>query len=251
MYKQFNFLTSISFRLFLFILFLCLELVLVGVLHQHGVVGLVLLRSKVDIVLDIENSALGLILDRLEVQEEIVLDSASSIGLEVRVVVGVQLSSNTKVVIVSNHDVNVRRAVRVTAHDSEELGGRTRGVYGVLGGLKAVEPELAVLVGAELSAKVVARLVLWVVGVVFTVGASLPHVENGIGDALACVNVADNAVEECELAILGHVLDNAGAVVAEGGLGRPEGAEDAGGCGSLAAIGDDLVVDLVDEAGRC
>jgi hypothetical protein len=220
---------------------------LIGVLHQHGVVGLVLLGSEVDVVLDIKNSTLGLILDRLEVQKEIVLDSASSIGLEVRIVVGVQLSGNTKVVFVSNHDVNVRRTVRVTAHDFEKLGGRTRGVDGVLGGLEAVEPELAVLVGTELSAKVVARLVLWVVGVVFTVGASLPHVENGVGDSLACVNVADDAVEECELAVLGHVLDDTRAVVAEWGLGRPEGAEDAGGCGSLAAVGDDLVVDLIDE----
>lgn len=49
--------------------FICLELVLIGVLHQHGVVRLILLGSKVDIVLDIENSALGLILDRLEVKE--------------------------------------------------------------------------------------------------------------------------------------------------------------------------------------
>jgi hypothetical protein len=58
-------------------------------------------------------------------------------------------------------------------------------------------------------------------------------------------------VEECELAVLGHVLDDAGAVVAEGGLGRPEGAEDARGCGSFSAVGDDLVVDLIDETRSC
>jgi hypothetical protein len=42
-------------------------------------------------------------------------------------------------------------------------------------------------------------------------------------------------------------LDDAGAEVAEGGLGRPEGTENAGGCRGLAAFGDDLVVDLIDE----
>ena len=92
-----------------------------------------------------------------------------------------------------------------------------------------------------------ARLVLGVVGVVLAVGAGLPHVEDGVGDTLACIDVADDTVEECELTVLGHILDDAGAVVAEGGLGRPEGSEDARGCGSLSCVGDDLVVDLVDE----
>lgn len=237
-----------SFFSSLSIFLICLELVLVGVLHQHGVIRLVLLGSKVDVVLDIENSALGLILDRLEIKEEIVLDSASSVGLEIRIVVGVQLSSDTEVIIVGDHDVNVSRAVRVTAHDLEELSGGTRCVDGVFCGLEAVEPELAVSIGAELAAKVVARLVLGVVGIVFAVGAGLPHVENGVGDSLSGINVADDAVEECELAVLGHVLDDAGAEVAEGGLGRPEGTENAGGCRGLAAFGDDLVVDLIDEA---
>jgi hypothetical protein len=220
---------------------------LIGVLHQHGVIRLVLLGSKVDIVLDIENSALGVVLSRLEIKEEIILDSAGSVGLEIRIVAGVQLSSNAEVIIVGDHDVNVSRTVRMTAHDLEELSGGTRCVDGVLGGLEAVKPELSVGVGAELAAKVVARLVLGIVGVVFAVGAGLPHVENGVGNSLSGINVADDAVEECELTVLGHVLDDAGAEVAEGGLGRPEGTENAGGCRGLAAVGDDLVVDLIDE----
>jgi hypothetical protein len=239
---------AIFILFFKFLLFcLCLELVLVGVLHQHSAIRLVLLGSKVDVVLDIENGALRIILGRLEIQHQVILDSAGGIGLEVGVVAGVQLSGNTKVVIVSDHDVDVSRAVRMTAHDAEKLGRGTRCVDGVLGRLEAVEPELAVLVGAELAAEVVARLVLGVVGVVFAVGAGLPHVEDGVGDTLACINITDDTVEECELTILGHILDDAGAVVAEGGFGRPEGSEDARGCGSLSSVGNDLVVDLVDE----
>jgi hypothetical protein len=234
------------FFLFFFFLF-CLKLVLVGVLHQHSVFRLVLLGSKVDVVLDIESSALGVVLGWLEVEHQVVLDSASGIGLEVGIVAGVQLSSDAKVVLVSDHDVNVSRAVRVAAHDAKKLRRRTRCVDGVLGRLEAVEPELAVLIGAELAAKVVARLVLGVVGVVLAVGAGLPHVEDGVGDTLASVDVADDTVEECELTVLGHILDDAATEIAEGGLGRPEGTEDAGGRGSLSTVGDDLVVDLVDE----
>ena len=114
----------------LFLLFcLCLELVLVGVLHQHSAIRLVSLGSKVDVVLDIENSALRIILGRLEIKHQVVLDSAGSIGLEVGVVAGVQLSSNTKVVIMSDHDVDVSRAVRMTAHDAEKLGRGTECIY--------------------------------------------------------------------------------------------------------------------------
>jgi hypothetical protein len=249
--NAFNFLFSCFVFLFLLLFLCCLELVLVGVLHQHSVVRLVLLGSKVDVVLDIEGSALGVVLGGLEVKHQVILDSASSIGLEVGVVAGVQLSSNTKVVLVGNHDVDVSRAVRVTAHDAKELSRGTRGVDGILGRLEAVEPELAILVGAELAAEVVTGLVLGVVGVVLAVGAGLPHVEDGVGDTLTGVNVADDTVEECKLTILGHVLDDTATELAEGSLGRPEGAEDAGGGGSLSSVGDDLVVDLVDEPWNC
>lgn len=238
-----------NFFLFLLSLF-SLELVLIGILHQHSAIRLVLLRSEVDVILDIENSALRVVLGRVEVKKQVVLDSTSGIGLEVRVVAGVQLSSNAKVVVVGNHDVNVSGAVRVTAHDTEKLRGRTRCVDGVLGWLEAVKPKLSVLVGAEFAAEVVLGLVLGVVGVVFAVGAGLPHIENGVGNTLASVDVADDTVEECELAILGHILDDAGAEVAEGSLGRPEGAENARGCGSLSCFGDDLVVNLVDKPRR-
>ncbi|KAM0227522.1 hypothetical protein ACHAP5_012160 [Fusarium lateritium] len=37
--------------------------------------------------------------------------------------------------------------------------------------------------------------------------------------------------------------------LSEGGFGRPEGAEDAGGYGNLAPVGNELAIDLVDEIG--
>lgn len=144
--------------------------------------------------------------------------------------------------------MDVGRAEGVAVHHLEELSRGPAGVDGVLGGLEAVEPELAVAIGAELASEVVAGLVLGVEDVVLAVGAGLPHVEDGVGDALAGVDVLDDAVEEGELAVLGHVLDDAGTEVAEGGFGGPEGTEDGGGCGRAAVVGGDGVVDFVDEA---
>lgn len=144
--------------------------------------------------------------------------------------------------------MDVGGAVRVPAHEPQQLRRGTRRVDGVLGGLEAVEPELALVVGLELAAQVVPGLVLGVEDVVFAVGARLPHVEDGAGDADARVDVLDHAVEEGDLRVGGHVLDDGGAEVAEGRLGRPEGAQDGRGGRAEALVGDDLVVDLVDEA---
>lgn len=136
----------------------------------------------------------------------------------------------------------------MTTHDLEQIGGGTRGINGVLGGLQAVEVEISVLVGAELAAQVVAGLVLGVEDVVFAVSRGLPHVEDGVGDALARLGVDDAAVEVSQLAVGGHVLDDGAAELAEGGLGGPERAEDGGGGGGEVLVGGDLVVDLVNEA---
>ena len=137
----------------------------------------------------------------------------------------------------------------MTTHHLEEVARRPRGINRVLCRLEAVEPELAVLVCAELASQVMAGLVLGVEDVVLAVGAGLPHVEDGVGDALVGFGVLDDAVEEGEFAVRGHVLHDAGAEVAEGGFGGPEGAEDGGGGGLEALLGDDFVVDFVDEAG--
>jgi len=146
-----------------------------------------------------------------------------------------------------DHHVDVSGAVRVAAHDLEELSRGSGGVNGVLGGLEAVEPELAVLVGAELATKVVAGLVLRVEDVVLAVGAGLPHVEDGTGNALAGVNVPDNTMEEGEFAVLGHVLDYAATEFAEGSFGGPERSENGGGGRSAAIFENEAVVDFIDE----
>jgi len=141
----------------------------------------------------------------------------------------------------------MRRTIGMTAHHLEEVARRPRGINRVLRRLEAVEPELAVLVCAELASQVMAGLVFRVEDVVLAVRAGLPHVEDGIGDALVGFGILDYAVEEGELAVGRHVLDDAGAEVAEGGFGGPEGAEDGGGGGLEALLGDDFVVDFVDE----
>lgn len=229
-------------------LFSCSKLVLIGILHQHARVGLVLFREQVYVVLDIQGGTLGFVLHRLKVEQQILLDGTRRVRLEIRVVAGIQLGSDANVVVVGDHHVDVGGPVRVAAHDAQQLRRRARGVNGVLGRLEAVEREATVGVGAELAAQVVARLVLRVVRVVLAVGARLPHVKDDVGDAGARLDVADDAVEVGQLAVGRHVLDDAGAEGAEGRLGRPKGSEDGGRGGDFAVCGLDLVVDFIDEA---
>lgn len=135
----------------------------------------------------------------------------------------------------------------MAAHDLEQCSRRAGGVNGVLGGLKAVEGEVAVLVGPELAAEIVAGLVFRVEDVVLAVSAGLPHIEHCARNAFASVDVNDLAVEECLLPVLGHVLDHAASKLTEWSFRRPEGSQNGRGCGRNAIGGDDLVVDLVDE----
>lgn len=126
----------------------------------------------------------------------------------------------------THHDVNVGRAHGVAIHQRQQLVGRTIGRQGVGSRVVAVEPVFAVLVGPELAAQVVGALVLGVLEVVFAVGAGLPDVEDGVGDGLAGKQVCDGAVHQGDAALGVGVLDDGGAVLAEGGVGRPEGAQD-------------------------
>lgn len=125
------------------------------------------------------------------------------------------------------------------------IGGQRVG-----GGVVAVEPVLSILVGAELAAQVIGGLVVRVLEVVLAVGAGLPDVKDGVGDGLAGEEVGDGAVHEADLAAGGRVLDDGGAVVAEGSVGGPKGAEDGGRGRVDVAFCDDFVGDFVNEAAR-
>lgn len=113
-------------------------------------------------------------------------------------------------------------------HQRQQLIGRTIGRQRVGSRVVAVEPVFAVLVGPELAAQVVGALVLGVLEVVFAVGAGLPDVEDGVGDGLAGEQVCDGAVHQGDAALGVGILDDGAAVLAEGGVGRPEGAQDGG-----------------------
>lgn len=150
-----------------------------------------------------------------------------------------------------NHDVDVSGTHGVAVHEGEQVprGAVLRQAVG--GGVEAVEVVAALRVGAELATQVVGGLVVRVLEVVLAVGRRLPDVEDGAGDRLARGHVADHTVHLGDAALGGHaVLDDAAAELAEGRVGRPEGAQDGGGCGVDVALRDDLVGDLVNEAGE-
>ena len=150
----------------------------------------------------------------------------------------------------SDHHMYVGRAVGVPAHHLEKISRGAGGVDSVFGWLQAIEPEFTVIVGAKLAPKVVAGLVLGVEGIVLAVGAGLPHVEDSAWDATASLGVLDDTVEKCELPVFWHVLDHAAAKVPEGCFRGPERSENNGRCGSDAIVGDNCVVDLVNETGQ-
>ena len=137
----------------------------------------------------------------------------------------------------------------VAVHDLEEIPRGAVGGKAVGGGVEAVEPVLAVLVGAELATEVVGGLVVGVLEVVLSVGRRLPDVEDGAGDGLARGDVTDHTVHLGDAALGGDaVLDDAAAELTEGSVGRPEGAENGRRRGVDLAIRNDLVGNLVDKA---
>ena len=98
----------------------------------------------------------------------------------------------------------------------------------VSGRVIAVEPVLSVLIGSEFSSQVVGGVVVWVLEVVFAVGAGLPNVEHGSRNGLSSEKICNRAVHESNLTTRSWVLDDGAAVVAEGGIGRPEGSKNGG-----------------------
>ena len=148
------------------------------------------------------------------------------------------------------HEVDVSGTHRVPVDGLEEFVGRAVGGERVGGGSETVEPVLSLVVGLELAAKVVVREGR-VLEVVLSIAAGLPHVEGDVGDGLVGDEIADDAVHVGDLALV-LVLDDRVAELAPGGVGRPEGAEDGGGCGVVVGVvGLDVVCDFSYEAGWC
>ncbi|KAL3706207.1 hypothetical protein TMatcc_007217 [Talaromyces marneffei ATCC 18224] len=155
------------------------------------------------------------------------------------VVAGVDLVDDSGVVGVCDHKVDVGRTHGGAVHDVEQHTGGTVGGQRVWGGVVAVPIELSVGIAHKFSAKIVLGL-LGVLEVVFAVGGGLPDVQHGALDGLAGLHVLDNSMHVGYLAVGVGVLDNAVSELAEGSLGRPEGAENDIGCGGEALFGDDF-----------
>ena len=151
-------------------------------------------------------------------------------------------------VIITYHDVDVGGTHGVAVHHLQKLIRRAVRGQRVGRGVVAVEPVLAVLVGAELAAEVVGGLVIRVLEVVLAVGRRLPDVEDGVGDGLAGDQVADDTVHETDAAVGSRVLDDGASVLTERGIGGPEGSENGGRCGVNASVRHDLVGYFINEA---
>ena len=192
--------------------------------------------------------AVGLwVLAGWEIEDEIGLDGKDSVGLDPGVVAGKELGGNRFVTIGRNHEMNMGRTHWMAVQNVQQLEARAIGRERVCGWLEAVEAVAAILLGAELAAQVVLDLVLGILEVVLAVGRGFPHVDDGIGDALARLQVSDFAVHPAYLALVWGIDDGA-AVFAEGSVGRPERAEDGGGGWHFAGLGGVFVGNFVDEA---
>lgn len=111
------------------------------------------------------------------------------------------------------------------AHYLDQISRGAGGVNGVLGWLQAVEPEFAVFIAAKFPPEIVTGLILRVEDIVLAVGAGLPHIEDGVRDALAGFSILNDTMEKRELPIFWHVLDDATAKVPEWGIRGPERSE--------------------------
>ena len=75
----------------------------------------------------------------------------------------------------------------------------------------------------------------------------MPDVNDNAWNALIGDEVGNSAVHEGDMALV-RILNYAAAELTEGSVGRPEGAENGGGCGEDTRFGGDLVGDFIDEA---
>ena len=211
------------------------------------------------------NTLLGLVW--LEVDNEIVLDGEDGVGCEPWVVLRVDLGDNGVVVWVGHlgivlvklmgisgtilkpyHHVNVSWTHWVTVEKSEKLVRWTVGWERVGSWAETDKAVLSVLVGPELSTKVVVLLVLLVLEVVLAVGGSLPKVDNGVLDWLLGNHVLDNTVHAGDKTAWSWAVNNGLAKVPEWSVWRPEWTKNGGGGWRVTSLGDLVVCNLGDEA---
>ena len=210
--------------------------------------ALVALGGKEDVVLEVEDG-LGVTLKGLEVNNKIGLDSEDGVSGQPGVVLGVELCGAALEIGVRNHNVDVSGPHGVAVHQGKQIPRGAVLGQAIGGGVQAVEPVLALLVGLELAAEVVGGLVLRVLEVVLAIRRRLPNVEDSAGDGLAGGDVTNHTVHLGNTALGGNaILEDLAAEGAERSIGRPEGTQDRGRGGINVTLSDDLMGDLVNEA---
>lgn len=202
-----------------------------------------------EVVLEFQRG-LGVVFQRLKVDDEIVLDSENGIGLQPWIIVGVDLVHHLLVSVRRNHHVDVRRSPWMTVQQLQKLPRRPIPRQRIRRRLQAVVVIVALRIRLELSAQVVGALVVGVLEVVLSIRRRLPDVDRGIDNGLLGIEVDDFAVHERDLAVV-LVLHDLVAQLAPGGVGGPEWAEDGAGGGNFAGFRDVFVGDFVDETGGC
>ena len=107
----------------------------------------------------------------------------------------------------------------------------------------------ALRVCSELAPQVVIGLVFGVLEVVFAVRGGLPDVDDSPCDRFLGDDIHHPSMHEGHLALV-RVLYYAIAIVTEGGVGAPEGAQDCGGGRDLVGLDCVGVSNFVDQAAR-
>lgn len=164
--------------------------------------------------------------ERLEVDNEIILDSKDRVVLKMWILTRIKLSNNGVVVGMRNHDVHVSRAPGRSVHSRKKNPGRTFSRKRISSGLKAVEVVFSLLVGLELATEIVVCLFL-ILKVILSVGAGLPDIEDGVSDGLFSIRVHDTAVHKSNFSLVG-AHDDGTTVLTERGFGAPERSQNGG-----------------------
>lgn len=104
--------------------------------------------------------------------------------------------------------MNVRRSHWVSINRSQELIRWAIGGKRVCCWPEAVETIFSILICLKLSSKIVVALVVWILEVVFSIAACLPHIEGNVWNWLLCCQISDRAMHVCNEAFM-LVLDDA------------------------------------------